>query len=105
MHRTRQHGCSFALAAPSTDAAGGSGLRYPGTLPTGFRSDREAYAGRDSLHVRMPGGERPLRRLQRVVFDLRRLAIETSAKRARQPEESLENLTRLAGEEWAARGP
>ena len=38
------------------------------------------------------------------MFDLRRLALEAAAERAPRPEESLENLTRLLGEDWAARG-
>ncbi|MFT3923145.1 MAG: hypothetical protein QM778_11490 [Myxococcales bacterium] len=100
----KQAWLSFALATPSTQAAAAVGFQMQRLYPQALAKITNLRGAR-VLHLRMPAGERPARRLQRAVFDLRRLALETAAKQAPRPEESLENLTRLLGEDWAARGP
>ncbi len=94
---------AFALAAPSSEAAAAVAFRIQRLYPQAS-AHISSVRGARLLHLRMPAGNRPLRRLQRAVFDLRRLALEANGAFAPRPEESLENLTRLLGEDWAARG-
>ncbi len=100
----REDTLALALLVPNTDVAASLGQRLRKLYPT-LTAHVTNLQGARLLSLRLPAGTKPARRLQRLVYDVRRLSLESTGTRATRPEESLEAITRLIGEDWAARGP
>jgi predicted Zn-dependent peptidase len=94
---------ALAMAAPSFEEAAVVAHRFHEIYADGeVRAAR--LRGANLVHVRLPASEQPTRKLQRAVFDLRRLSQEIKPGSAPVAEDSAENIVRLLGESWAARG-
>jgi len=97
-----QGSLAFAMATPDVPQAAAIAERieimYAGATTRVARMPSFAL-----LHVRMPAGEEPFARLQRAVFDLRRLALELPRGDGPPRDDSLAGLTRELGELWIAR--
>jgi predicted Zn-dependent peptidase len=61
-------------------------------------------SGQPLLAVRLAAGDAPFKRLEQLVYELRRLAVETKGAGELRPDESLDGLVRELGESWAAEG-
>jgi predicted Zn-dependent peptidase len=62
-------------------------------------------SGQPLLTIRLAAPDAPTRRLEQLVYELRRLAAESSGQGTLRPDESLDGLVREMGESWAAEGP
>ncbi len=97
-----QASLAFAMATPDVPQAAAIAERleimYAGATTRVARMPSSAL-----LHVRMPAGEEPFARLQRAVFDLRRLSVELPRGEGPPRDDSLPGLTRELGELWLAR--
>lgn len=100
----REATLALSLMTPSTEVAASMGQRIRKLYPH-VSARITNLQGARLLVLRAPAGDKPARRLQRLVFDLRRLALEADTRPATRPDESLDALTRIVGEDWAARGP
>ncbi len=94
---------SFALAVPDAVLAASVAQRFD-ALYAGSRTRVARLSSFTLLHVRLPAGPEPFVRLQRAVFDLRRLAAEQPARGPAPRDDTLRGLARELGELWVARG-
>jgi predicted Zn-dependent peptidase len=95
---------SLALATPDTRQAESIAARLHGLYP-GASLHVAPLRTLSVLHVRVGASSEPLKRLQRLVFDVRRLPLEPPlAEEHVRPDESLRGLVRELGESWAGRG-
>ncbi len=93
---------AFTLMAEDAERAASVGHRFREIYPyAAVRVSR--LRSHSLLHVRIPAGSKPLKRLQRAVFDLRRLELETVGSVSPPRDDGLYTLVRELGEQWSAR--
>jgi predicted Zn-dependent peptidase len=94
---------AFTLMAENAERAASVGHRFREIYPyAAVRVSR--LRSHSLLHVRIPAGSKPLKRLQRAVFDLRRLELETVGSVSPPRDDGLYTLVRELGEQWSVRG-